>query len=494
VSVDDDNRTRGGASVVVASNRGPVSFAIQDDGTLAAKRGGGGLVAGLSAAARGGEAVWVCAALSEADRIAARRAEGGRLDGDGHDTGGIAVRMLDIDPGTFQRAYNGVANSTLWFIHHLLYDVPNRPNFDQVFQREWASYVDYNRAFATALAEEASVGATVVVQDYHLTLTPAFLRELRADVRIGHFSHTPWAPPAYFRLLPDDVAAQVLRGILGADRAAFLTQRWAEAFAACCADLLGTSVAEGATAVEHDGRLTKIGVHGLGVDGEFLKERAAAPDVGLRRLGLLAAAGDRKIIVRVDRTELSKNIVRGLAAYREFLRDHPEWHDRVVHVALAYPSRHDLPEYREYTAAVQRIAKEIDDEFGTHAWRPLVLGVEDDFARSLAAYRVADVALINPIRDGMNLVAKEIPVVSDDGCAVVLSREAGAADDLGDAALLINPFDISGTAAALRTALEMPRDELLDRWRRLAAAAVATTPQRWFADQLAALGDPGSPH
>jgi len=497
VSVRDGDGP-GSATVVVASNRGPVSFSMQDDGTLAAKRGGGGLVAGLSSAARGGDTVWVCAALSEADRIAARRAERGRLDTDGHDTGGVAVRMLDIDPGTFQRAYNGVANSTLWFIHHLLYDVPNQPNFDQVFRREWSSYVDYNRAFAAALAEEAGFGAKVVVQDYHLTLTPAFLRELRPDLRIGHFSHTPWAPPAYFRLLPDDVAAQVLRGILGADYAAFLTRRWAEAFAGCCADVLGTRVAEGVTegvaAIEHAGGLTHIGVHGLGVDGEFLKERAAAPDVDLRRSGLLAAAGDRKIIVRVDRTELSKNIVRGLAAYREFLRDHPEWHDRVVHVALAYPSRHDLPEYREYTAAVQRIAKEIDDEFGTHAWRPLILGVEDDFARSLAAYLIADVALINPIRDGMNLVAKEVPVVSDKGCAVVLSREAGAADDLGDAALLINPFDISGTAAALRAALEMPRAELLDRWRRLAAAATATTPQRWFADQLRALdGDPQPP-
>jgi trehalose 6-phosphate synthase len=478
------------ATVVVASNRGPVSFAMRDDGTLAARRGGGGLVTGLSSAARGGDAVWVCAALSDADRVAARRADRGRIDSEGYDTGGVAVRMLDLDPGTLERAYNGVANSTLWFIHHLLYDVSNQPSFDHVFRREWASYIDYNTAFAEALAEEADYGAKVVVQDYHLTLTPALLRELRPDLRIGHFSHTPWAPSAYFRLLPDDVAAQLLRGILGADHAAFLTRRWAEAFASCCVEVLGARVDAGAggpAAVRHEGRTVQIGVHGLGVDAEFLRRRAAWPDVDLRRSALLTEAGTCKIVVRVDRTELSKNIVRGLAAYREFLRDHPEWRERVVHVALAYPSRHDLPEYREYTAAVQRIAKEIDDEFGTHAWRPLILNVEDDFARSLAAYRVADVALINPIRDGMNLVAKEIPVVSDHGCVVVLSREAGAADALGDAALLINPFDISGTAAALHAALEMPAEERLDRWRRLTAAATATPPQRWFADQLRAL-------
>jgi trehalose 6-phosphate synthase len=477
------------ATVVVASNRGPVSFNIRDDGTLATRRGGGGLVAGLSSAARGGDAVWVCAALSDADRVAARRAYRGRIDG-GYDTGGVAVRMLDIDAGTFERAYNGVANSALWFIHHLLYDTPNQPSFDHMFRREWASYVDYNMAFADALAEEADHGAKVVVQDYHLTLTPALLRALRPDLRIGHFSHTPWAPPSYFRILPDDVAAQVLRGILGADNAAFLTRRWAEAFARCCVEVLGARVDDGPggpAALEHEGRTIRIGVHSLGVDAEFLRRRAALPDVDLRRSALLATAGTCKIIVRVDRTELSKNIVRGLAAYRELLRDHPEWRERVVHIALAYPSRHDLPEYREYTAAVQRIAKEIDDEFGTHSWRPLILSVEDDFARSLAAYRVADVALINPIRDGMNLVAKEIPVVSDQGCVVVLSQEAGAADVLGQAALLINPFDVSGTAAALHTALTMADEERLDRWRRLTAAAVATPPQRWFADQLRAL-------
>jgi trehalose 6-phosphate synthase len=480
------NGTRS-AAVLVASNRGPVSFAFQDDGSLGARRGGGGLVSGLSAVGASTDVVWVCAALSTADRVAARRAPGGRLDRSGHDTGGSAVHMLDIDPGTFHRAYNDIANSTLWFIHHMLYDTATKPTFNGSFHREWRSYLAYNGAFADALALEAAERAKVVVQDYHLTVTPRLLRERRPDLRIGHFSHTPWAPPDYFRILPEDIGRDLLLGILGADHAGFLTARWANAFADCCEVILGAKVDREAMTVSNDGRLTHLGVHGLGPDADFLRERSRETDVEARRAALLDLIGNRQMILRVDRTELSKNIVRGLQSYRELLRSHPELQGRVVHVALAYPSRHDLPEYREYTASVQRTAKQIEDEFGTEDWEPLILSVEDDFARSLAAYRLADVVLVNPVRDGMNLVAKEAPVLSEGGCSLVLSREAGAFSDLGADAVVINPYDIVGTAQALHTALVMDPEERAARCRRLAAAASALPPQKWFADQLAAL-------
>ncbi|MEV7213815.1 trehalose-6-phosphate synthase [Kitasatospora cineracea] len=476
----------GAAPILVASNRGPVSFRTEDDGTLTLRRGGGGLVSGLSAI-DDPNAVWVCAALSDADRTAARQAPDGRLDLAGHDVGGQAVRMLDIDPETFARAYNGVANSTLWFVHHLLYQTPVQPAFDAGFRTEWAAYRAYNTAFAEALAAEAAPGAAVLVQDYHLSLAPALLRELRPDLRIGHFSHTPWAPPEYYRLLPDDVAAAVLEGILGADRAAFLTRRWALAFADCCAAVLGAQVDRDALTVTHAGRTTRLGVHGLGADAEFLRERAHRPDVDERLAALREAVGDRRTIVRVDRTELSKNIVRGLLAYRHLLRTRPEWLGNVVHIAFAYPSRTDLAEYRDYTAEVRRVAEEINTEFGTADWQPLILHVNDDFPRSLAAYRLADVALVNPIRDGMNLVAKEVPVVSDHGCALVLSREAGAHAELADDAITVNPYDVIATAEALAEALTMPPAERTDRTKRLAAAATALPPQQWFLDQLHAL-------
>ncbi|WP_330259135.1 trehalose-6-phosphate synthase [Streptomyces murinus] len=470
-----------GAEVLVASNRGPVSYETGEDGSLRAKRGGGGLVSGLSAIGPETNAVWVCAALGDGDRAAVRRAEGGLLPE--ADTGGQRVRMLDIDPEVFAAAYNGIANSVLWFVHHMLYQTPLEPVFDAEFRRQWAAYEAYNQAFAKALAEEAGDGAAVLIQDYHLALAPRMLRRLRPDLRIGHFSHTPWAPAEYFRLLPDDIAAELLTGILGADRAAFLTRRWADAFTECCHAVLGPGIPAG----------TRIGVHGLGADADFLRERSHRPDVAERMAALRAEIGEgRRTIVRVDRTELSKNIVRGLLAYRQLLDEHPEWREKVVHVAFAYPSRQDLAVYRDYTAQVRRVAEEINSAYGTPGWIPVVLHVKDDFARSLAAYRLADVALVNPIRDGMNLVAKEVPVVSDEGCALVLSREAGAHEEMGEDALTVNPYDITGTAETLHTALTMPAAERAQRSKRLAAAGTALPPARWFLDQLHALDDQSS--
>jgi trehalose 6-phosphate synthase len=206
---------------------------------------------------------------------------------------------------------------------------------------------------------------------------------------------------------------------------------------------------------------------------------------------LSRAAGGRKLIVRVDRTELSKNIVRGLAAYRELLVTRPQWRGRVVHLAFAYPSRSALAEYRAYTDRVRELARQITEEFGTADWDPLILEVKDDYPRSLAACALADVLLVNPIRDGMNLVAQEGPVLSERGCALVLSREAGAAATLAADALLVNPYDITETAEALHRALAMSDDERLRRSAALAATAAVDPPARWLGDQLAAL-DPGT--
>ncbi|MFI8828080.1 trehalose-6-phosphate synthase [Streptomyces sp. NPDC053431] len=455
------------ASVLVASNRGPVSYTVRDDGALDTRRGGGGLVSGLSAVSSEGAAedsVWVCAALSDGDREAVRR--------------GVSepgVRMLDIDPEVYADAYNGIANSVLWFLHHHLYDIPREPVFDADFRRRWESYRAYNRAFAEALAAAADEGAAVLVQDYHLALVPGQLRALRPDLRIAHFTHTPWASPQYLGMLPDDIHHELVEGMVGADQVGFHTHAWASAF---LADPLVERAADG----------TRVTVHPLGVDAGELRALARRPEVEERLAALRAEVGEgRKTIVRVDRTELSKNILRGLLAYRELLTTRPEWRGRVVHLASAYPSRQDLEVYRTYTASVRALAERINEEFGTPDWQPVLVSVQDDFTRSLAAYRMADVALVNPVRDGMNLVAKEIPVVSDEGCALVLSREAGAYEELRADALTVNPYDVTGTAEALHEALSMPAPERADRTKRLAAAATALPPQRWFLDQLEAL-------
>src|ERR1700750_1553368 len=505
--------------VLVAPTRGPVSSQFGADGSLIPSRGGGGMIAGvtdgLAALGPGASATWICAALSDADRAGARA-------GDISAGNGIPVRMLDIAPDIFDRAYNRVANSTLWFLLHQLFDTPNQPRFGREFRRDWEAYLAYNEAFADALTEEALTGQAlagealtrgegslrVLIQDYHLCLAPRLLQDRLGgqpgrppgEAGIGHFCHTPWAPPDYYRMLPDDVGRALLDGILGADRAGFHAERWATAFLDCCAAVLGADVTRTGLAgpgpgpvgrVTYRGHVTEVAVHPLGVDAAALRERARAGDVRAHVGALRRAAGDRKLIVRVDRTELSKNIVRGLAAYRELLATRPQWRGRVVHLAFAYPSRSALAEYRAYTDQVRELASQISEEFRTADWDPLVLEVKDDYPRSLAACALADVLLVNPIRDGMHLVAQEGPVLSERGCALVLSREAGAAATLAADALLVNPYDVTETADALHRALEMPDAERQRRGAALAATAAADPPARWLGGQLASL-KPGS--
>jgi trehalose 6-phosphate synthase len=479
-----------GRLLIVASNRGPVSYSHAADGSLSAKRGGGGMVSGLTsglgAVAADGGALWLCAALSEADREAAR--EAGQAPAE---PGEVPVRMLDIPPDVLDAAYNDVANSVLWFVHHLLFNTPTEPRFGAEFRPAWDAYVAYNEAFADALAQECAPGTRALIQDYHLSLAPRLLRDRYPAARIAHFEHTPWAPPEYYRLLPDDVAAAILDGMLGADHAGFLAERWADAFLDCCETVLGAEVSRtrpGAGHVSYRNHVTEVAVHPLGVDAEELRARAREEDVRGNATVLREVTRGRQLIVRVDRTELSKNIVRGLAAYRELLVTRPEWRGRVTHLAFAYPSRSGLAEYQAYTARVHELAAEINAEFGTPDWEPLILEVKDDYPRSLAACAIADVLLVNPIRDGMNLVAEEGPILSERGCALVLSREAGAAALIGEAALLVNPYDVSATAGALHAGLIMQTAERQRRSATIAGVAAASAPQRWLAEQVEALG------
>ncbi len=468
----------GKSPLLVASNRGPLSVvSVEEDDEV--QRGSGGLVSGMQAALGATpDAVWVCAAMNERERALARRAPSGRLSeldfvADALH-GDFDVRMLPIDALTFRNAYNGVANSTLWFVLHMLYDLPRAPTFDANWRRQWSSYVRFNQAFAEALAEEAAPDAKVMIQDYHLFLAPRMLRTLRPDVRIGHFTHTPWVAPDYFAMLPDDVAHTLLDGMLGADVVGFHTARWAEHFAQTVRAVLGR---------EPEG----VAVFPLGTDGPELDKRGSRRDVENALQRLDEVVGDRKVIGRVDRTELSKNVWRGLLAYRELLRTHPEWRGRVVHAVYNNPSREDLPAYREYTASIERLAADIDDEFGTDEWTPLLLEVIDDYPAALAVLRRSDVLFVNSVRDGMNLVVLEGLVLSEHQPAVVLSRETGAAQTLGHDALYVNPFDVSATAEALHTALTLPAADRAARAARMRAAAVELPPAAWFQAQLDAL-------
>jgi trehalose 6-phosphate synthase len=472
------------AELVVASNRGPVQFEVDDDGNLTAGRGAGGMVTALGPALAGQAGTWVAAAISEGDRVAARRvARSGRLRTIGLAQGTVRLRSLVFDPREYQSYYNRVSNRTVWFLHHHLFDVPRHPRFDGSFRVAWQHYGAVNRAFAAACDDEADAGGEVFVQDYHLALAPAMLRERRGDLRIAHFSHSPWADPGYFLMLPGRVAGAILEGMLGADLLGFLVPRWARSFLHCCLEAGYQVDFEGGAVRAGDGRTVLVRTYPLGVDGEALRERTAKPDAVAQDRVVAEVARGRSLIVRVDRMELSKNILRGLEGYGTFLERNPRARGRVVHYALAYASRRDLPEYQSYTAEVKHAADSINEHFRTRSWEPVVLELRDNYPRALAAMAAADVLVVNPVWDGMNLVAKEGPTVSRRDLVLILSRNAGAADDLGQGALLVNPFDTAELAEAMATAVAMPPDERAKRAALLREGATALPPQDWFARQ-----------
>ena len=454
--------------VVIVSNRGPISYR-HIDGELVARRGAGGLVSGLAPLVAGTDAIWLAAALSDADRAAAALGVA--------DAEGLRVSLLDLDPALHRMAYDVVCNATLWFCLHGLFDLARRPRIDTHWREAWDAYRSVNDAFATAAAEIAPEGAAVLVQDYHLALVGPKLRTLRPDVRTVHFMHTPWCDPDGLRPLPDDVAAQIVGGIAGHHASTFHTRRWARAFETSCDAVLGPEANP------------SVAVTPLAADPDDLARAASSPDCAARRDELAATVGDRKLLVRVDRMELSKNVLRGFHAFDDLLERHPEWRERVVFAALLYPSREGLPEYLAYHQETEGLVARLNDKWSTHDWTPIVLQTSDDYPRSIAALQLADVVLVNPIRDGLNLVAFESALLSQRASTLVLSTEAGAWELARDAgAIGINPFDVGATADALHLALGLDGAERESRHQQLRATVAARTPRDWLREQLAAAG------
>lgn len=470
----------------MASNRGPVTFERGEDGALEPRRGAGGLVTALLGAMSRVGGLWVAAAISEADRELARGPAGGRMEMPGTD-GTYQVRLLDVPPERYDGYYNRISNGILWFAHHYLWDTVRQPVFDEAVDAAWSDYVAVNRQFAEALAEEAErIGGpcAFLIQDYHLALVPRMLRELRPDATIAHFSHTAIAGLTYLRIVPVKIREGVLRGMLGADVLGFHSQMWAENFLMSARSLPGVRADLLRSRLVTEGREVAVRIHPISIDPHGLRAEAATPEVARRRRELNRWRGDNRLILRVDRLELSKNIVRGFRAYALFLRTNPEWHRRVRFLALLSPSRMDLPEYREYGAECLEAAEEVNREFGDETWQPVEVRVKDDHPGALAAYGLYDVLLVNPIFDGMNLVAMEGPLLNRRGGVLVLSRNAGAYWRMGRHALAINPFDLRETAEAIAHALGMPREERLRRARNLARLVLTNPPERWVRGQL----------
>jgi trehalose 6-phosphate synthase len=424
--------------LIIVSNRGPVTYGRDADGNRVAHRGAGGLVTALRGLLEGHDVTWIASATTDEDRVVAAESTG-------------PVIMVAHDPHAYDLYYNVVSNPMLWFIQHSLWAPATTPVIDHAFHDAWhEGYETVNRAFADAVIAQLDndPDADVFFHDYHLYLAPRMVRERRPDARLAHFVHIPW--PDDWTILPIEMRRAVHEGLLANDVVAFHTERWAHNFVRSCADVSGGC------------RSTHVTHHAISIDvGEF--------DVLRERADVLAAeerlARPEKLVVRVDRTDPSKNIARGFRAFGILLDEHPEWRGRVKLLARLDPSRETIPEYAAYREAIAAEVEALQARYP----EAVEVQVADAFAQSVAAYKQYDVLFVNPVYDGMNLVAKEGPLVNARDGVLVLSENAGAHEELGEWAVSVNPFDVWGQAEALHEALSMPEDE-----RRRRAEAIRT--------------------
>ena len=472
------------APLVLVSNRGPVTF--EDDGTV--KRGTGGLVTALTGLASHRDAVWIASTMTDGDIEKAEEAGGAPIEVTSPAGGTYSVKLVASDPAAYDRFYNIFANPMLWFIQHYLWDLSNAPDIrrHEVEAFEWGyNVVNEDLAEAVVAQIEGVDDPVVMVHDYHLYTLPALVRRARPDAFLHHFVHIPWTQPDAWRVLPKRIRDELYEGLLANDIIGFHTRSYRWNFLQCCRDLLdGYEVDfEQGIVTTPEGREVWVRAYPLPIDWNATRTVAESPRVHEFEGQLLRRRRDH-LILRVDRADLSKNVLRGFSAFDLFLEQHPEFTERVTFMAQLMPSRTDVPEYAEYLERIEALVAVVNHRHGTPDWMPIHLKLRDDLEEAMAAYKHYDVLMVNAMFDGMNLVAKEGPVVNQRNGVSILSENTGAHEELGEFALSVNPFDIQETADSIHAALTMSGDERKRRADGLRSIITQRDPGDWIDWQL----------
>ena len=472
--------------LVLVSNRGPATFERAEDGRLVPKRGGGGLVTALTGLVHHRDVLWIASAMSDEDAEAGREHGGRSFDCELEDVT-YRIRLVESEAEAYDRFYNVVANPLLWFIQHYLWDLSNAPDI-----RQWEvdayenGYCSVNRDLADAVLEEIEAHDDVVVMmhDYHLYAAPRYVREARPDVFLHHFVHIPWTQPDAWRVLPRDMREDIFEGILSNDIVAFHTRAYRRNFLLCCRELFDLEVDERAGIVHFEGREVWVRAYPLPISAETFRRNAQRAAVHEYERDILRRRREH-LILRVDRADLSKNILRGFAAFDLFLEQHPEFIEQVTFIAHLIPSRQDVPEYAEYLERIEALVAVVNHRHGTTDWMPIDLRLRENLEEAIAAYKHYDLLMVNAMFDGMNLIAKEGPLVNERHGVSVLSENTGAHEELAEFALSVNPFDVQEQADAIHRALTMSADERSWRAEGLKRVVEARDPGDWVDDQLA---------
>jgi trehalose 6-phosphate synthase len=469
--------------LVLVSNRGPVSY--EDDGSV--KRGTGGLVTALTGLASHRDAIWIASAMTDGDVQQSDQHGGRAFAVEAPDGGTYHVRFVASDPEAYDRFYNIFANPMLWFIQHYLWDQSNAPDIRRHEVEAFENgYNAVNRDLASAVLEEidGQDEPVVMVHDYQLYTLPAMVRAERPDVFLHHFVHIPWTQSDSWRVLPAAIRDEIFHGLLANDIIGFHTRSYRRNFLQCCRDLLDLEVDMERGVVVCDGREVWVRAYPLPIDYEATRAVARRERVASFEDGLLKRRREFQIL-RVDRADLSKNVLRGFTAFDIFLEQHPEFHERITFTAQLMPSRTDVPEYAEYLEKIEALVAVVNHRHGTTDWMPIDLKLRDDLDEAVASYKHYDVMMVNAMFDGMNLVAKEGPLVNERDGVSILSENTGAHEELGEYALSVNPFDVQELADAIFSALTMSPEGRARRAAGLKEIVTSRDPGVWIDEQIA---------
>jgi trehalose 6-phosphate synthase len=471
--------------LVLVSNRGPATFTRAEDGSLEASRGGGGLVTALTGLVHHRDAIWVASAMTQEDVEMSRRHGGRSFD---CELEGVTyrVRLVESDDEAYDGFYNVVANPLLWFIQHYLWDLSNAPDIRrQEVEAYEQGYCRVNLDLAEAVLEEteAEGGSVVMLHDYHLYVAPKYIRRARPDLFLHHFVHIPWTQPDAWRVLPAEMREDLYEGVLSNDILAFHTRSYRRNFLLCCRELFDLDVDEEAGIVHFDGRDVWVRAYPLPISAENFQRNAQRAEVHEYEREILRRRREH-LILRVDRADLSKNVLRGFTAFDLFLEQHPEFHENVTFIAHLIPSRQDVPEYAEYLERIEALVAVVNHRHGTTDWMPIELKLRENLPEAIAAYKHYDLLMVNAMFDGMNLIAKEGPLVNERNGVSLLSENTGAHEELADFALSVNPFDVQEQADAIHRALTMSADERSWRAQGLKRIVTSRDPGDWVDAQL----------
>jgi trehalose 6-phosphate synthase len=476
--------------LVIVSNRGPAQFELDDEGNRVVRRGGGGLVTALTDLVSQRDALWIASAMTEEDAQVERESGGEpiKIEVDGTH---YEVLLVESDPVAYDRFYNVIANPILWFIQHYLWDLSNAPDIRQEEADAWdEGYRVVNSDLADAVLRtiKDEEDPLVMLHDYHLYTAPALIREARPDVFLQHFVHIPWSQADSWRILPARMREEIYRGLLANDIIGFHTKAYCRNFLHCCRHLMELEVDYDRSVVKHERGETWVRAYPLGIDAKRLERVAASEEVAQYEDELLRRRRDH-LIIRVDRADLSKNVLRGFTAFDTFLTQHPEFREKVTFVAHLQPSRQDVPEYAEYLERIEALVAVVNHRHGTTDWMPIDLRIYENFPEAVARYKHFDLLMVTSLFDGMNLVAKEAPAVSTRDGVVMLSENTGSHEELGECALSVNPFDIQEQADTIYRALTMDPEERALRAKRLREIVQHRDPGVWIDEQLADISE-----